>query len=238
MHDCMITKQCMEVTATGEWLDRGDPALRDMELNVDYVDRCTPSVAGTIFFFVCFILLCAFVMLNLVIAVILNNFESYSQKMDLPVSEEDFSEFATEWGRIDRFGTYYIKIVQFPKLLKSIRAPLGVKTLPRELQKSDSGASTPHVQHAQSRGENPLQRHPQGARESRRRPRQPRGIRSRGFERHPRARIGRGVGSGGGDRHRRRASFLRRGVRAVRVEGEARPAKGAAKKTQAEEAEE
>ena len=136
MHDCMITKQCMEVKATGEWLDRGDPALRDMELNVDYVDRCTPSVAGTIFFFVCFILLCAFVMLNLVIAVILNNFESYSQKMDLPVSEEDFSEFATEWGRIDRFGTYYIKIVQFPKLLKSIRAPLGVKTLPRELQKT------------------------------------------------------------------------------------------------------
>ena len=136
MHDCMITEQCMEVTATGEWLDQGDPALRGMVLNVDYVDRCTPSVAGTIFFFVCFILLCAFVMLNLVIAVILDNFESYSQKMSLPVSDEDFTEFATEWGRIDRFGTYYIKIGQFPKLLKSIRAPLGVKTLPRELQKT------------------------------------------------------------------------------------------------------
>ena len=144
MHDCMISKRCVEILNgpnAGTWLDKDDlesprSALLDgLDAFDDYRDRCTPSTAGTIFFFVAFILLCAFVMLNLVIAVILDNFESYSKTADLPVSDDDFAEFASEWGKMDRFGTYYVKVQQFPRLLRRIRAPLGVKTLPKDMQK-------------------------------------------------------------------------------------------------------
>ena len=74
-------------------------------------------------------------MLNLVIALILDNFQSYSGNVDLPVGEEDFTHFALEWGRIDRTGSYYIAFEKLPKLLKRLSAPLGVKNLPKGMIK-------------------------------------------------------------------------------------------------------
>ena len=117
-------------------VDKGDPLLDGLRLGEDgYEDRCTPSYIGTIVYFVLFILICGFVMLNLVIAVILDNFQSYSGNVDLPVSEEDFTHFALEWGRIDRTGSYYIAVEKLPKLLKRLSAPLGVKNLPKGMIK-------------------------------------------------------------------------------------------------------
>ena len=111
MHDCMIEDLCVEILTgsdAGTYYDSGDSRLSSMTANTDYVDRCTPSPELTIFFFLLFILMCAFVMLNLVIAVILDNFESYSQKEELPVSEEDLASFSAAWGKFDRGHTYYI----------------------------------------------------------------------------------------------------------------------------------
>ena len=117
-------------------MDGGDPLLDGLRLGEDgYEDRCTPSYIGTIVYFVLFILICGFVMLNLVIAVILDNFQSYSGNVDLPISEEDFTHFALEWGRIDRGGSYYIAVEKLPKLLKRLSAPLGVKNLPKGMIK-------------------------------------------------------------------------------------------------------
>ena len=76
------------------------------------------------------------VLLNLVIAVILDNFESYNQAEDLPVSESDFGEYAYEWGKLDRFASYYIKVQQLPTLLKRLNAPLGFKSSPSDMQKA------------------------------------------------------------------------------------------------------
>ena len=85
-------------------------------------------------FTVSFILLCGFVMLNLVIAVILDNFESYSQSFALPVSDEDFGAFVEEWSKIDR-AAGYVKYDRLPELLQRIRAPLGLKSLPKDLRR-------------------------------------------------------------------------------------------------------
>jgi hypothetical protein len=74
-------------------------------------------------------------MLNLVIAVILDNFESYSQSFALPVSDEDFGEFVEEWSKIDRRASYYVKYDRLPELLQRIRAPLGLKSLPKDLRR-------------------------------------------------------------------------------------------------------
>ena len=144
MHDCMTTSACVEIRtsagpyAVGEYVDLDEVddlksyAFRAEE---DYVDRCTPGVGVTVFYFVSFILLCGFVMLNLVIAVILDNFESYSQSFTLPVSDEDFGEFVEEWSRIDRRASYYVKVARLPELLQKIRAPLGLKSLPKDLRR-------------------------------------------------------------------------------------------------------
>jgi hypothetical protein len=138
MHDCMIEKECVEMLtgdAAGEWLDSGSSALKGLIEDTDFINRCTPSKGGTVIFFCIFVLLCAFVMLNLVIAVILDNFESYNKAEDLPVSESDFGDYAYEWGKLDRYSSYYIKITQFPTLLKRLNAPLGFKSIPSDLQK-------------------------------------------------------------------------------------------------------
>ena len=146
MHDCMTTSECVEILTTkgayvaGTYVDLDE--VDDLKASPtffvadeDYVDRCTPDVGVTVFYFVSFILLCGFVMLNLVIAVILDNFESYSQSFALPVSEEDFGEFAEEWSKIDRRASYYMKYDRLPELLRRIRAPLGIKSLPKDLQR-------------------------------------------------------------------------------------------------------
>lgn len=137
MHDCMIEKGCMEVltgTNAGNWFDPKAPELDGLTEDTDFINRCSPSKEGTVIFFIVFVLLCAFVMLNLVIAVILDNFESFNQSDSLPVSESDLSEFAHEWGRLDMFSTYYIKVSQLPKLLKAVNAPLGFKSIPDDIQ--------------------------------------------------------------------------------------------------------
>ena len=73
--------------------------MKGLTEDTDYISRCSPSPFGAVLFFCVFVLLCAFVMLNLVIAVILDNFESYNNAEELPVSDSDFQEFAYEWGR-------------------------------------------------------------------------------------------------------------------------------------------
>ena len=139
MHDCMVYRKCYEIQVgpyAGTYVDKDDPLLDELRLGEEgYEDRCTPSYIGTIVYFVLFILICGFIMLNLVIAVILDNFQSYSGNVDLPVSEEDFTHFALEWGRIDRTGSYYIAVEKLPKLLKRLSAPLGVKNLPKGMIK-------------------------------------------------------------------------------------------------------
>ena len=139
MHDCMVYRNCYEIQVgeyAGTYVEKEDSRLDGLPLGDDgYEDRCTPSYVGTIAYFVLFILICGFVMLNLVIAVILDNFQSYSGNVDLPVSEEDFTQFALEWGRIDRSGSYYIPADKLPKLLRRLSAPLGVKNLPKAMIK-------------------------------------------------------------------------------------------------------
>jgi hypothetical protein len=144
MHDCMTTSACVEILTpvgpyvAGDYADFGELAefkKLEFKANEDYVDRCTPDVGVTVFYFVSFILLCGFVMLNLVIAVILDNFESYSQSFALPVSDEDFGAFVEEWSKIDRRASYYVKYDRLPELLQRIRAPLGLKSLPKDLRR-------------------------------------------------------------------------------------------------------
>ena len=99
MHDGMTTSACVDIlTPVGPYVadyvayfgELAEFKKLEFKANEDYCRTGTPDVKATVFYFVSFILLCGFVMLNLVIAVILDNFESYSQSFALPVSDEDF----------------------------------------------------------------------------------------------------------------------------------------------------
>ena len=78
MHDTMIVTDCILVQdpSTGElsYVDQDDPGWSSLDEKY-YTNQCSPHPVIAIIFFCFFILLCAFVMLNLVIAVILDNFE-------------------------------------------------------------------------------------------------------------------------------------------------------------------
>jgi len=107
MHDCMVIRKCVlyRDPASGEesYLDFADPTWEDKD-EMYWTNQCTPSSVGAIIYFCAFIILCAFVMLNLVIAVILDNFQSQGHEDEAPVSKENMTRF-TEAGGVLRTST-------------------------------------------------------------------------------------------------------------------------------------
>ena len=138
MHDTMIVTDCILVQdpSTGElsYVDQDDPGWSSLDEKY-YTNQCSPHPLISIVYFCFFILLCAFVMLNLVIAVILDNFESSSKDSECPVSKHDLQTFVTVWSREDPFASYYIPSVKLEKVVLSIQAPLGAKGMGRKAAK-------------------------------------------------------------------------------------------------------
>ena len=130
MHDTMIQSDCVLVQdpATGN-LSYVDYDAVDWD-NLDkkyWTNQCSPHTFISVAYFCLFILLCAFVMLNLVIAVILDNFQSTSKDFECPVSKHDMENFVEVWSRLDPKATYYIPATKLERLVMSIQRPLGVK---------------------------------------------------------------------------------------------------------------
>jgi hypothetical protein len=116
MQDCMVTSMCVQVTddvrlpgasstsaaslAAGTWLDAGDARLAQLPAGA-FVNRCSPSPIAAVLYFCSFVLLCGLVLVNFVIAVIIDNFErSSSQGSDLPISKallDSFVQVRVAW---------------------------------------------------------------------------------------------------------------------------------------------
>lgn len=79
--------------AAGSWLNPGDPALASIPPDA-VINRCSPSPIAAVAFFCSFVLLCGLVLVNFVIAVIIDNFQSSCQTDDLPVSKASVDEFS------------------------------------------------------------------------------------------------------------------------------------------------
>jgi hypothetical protein len=60
-------------------------------------------------FFIVFLLLVYFVMLNLFVSIILKNFSDQSRLETSKVTPTDFEEFAKAWARVDPIGTSFIR---------------------------------------------------------------------------------------------------------------------------------
>ena len=85
---------------------------------------------GGLLFFVSFMLIAAFVVLNLVVAVILENFSSLgSMRPDL-VSKDDIETFKETWAEFDPDSTLKVPSKVLPDLVLSIPPPMGIKGVP------------------------------------------------------------------------------------------------------------
>ena len=139
MHDCMITKDCVyyQDPASGDvtYYNQEDSFWQDLDEDT-YTNQCTPHPVGAIIFFCFFCILCAFVMLNLVIAVILDNFQNNSKTSELGVSKEDMMHFTDVWMRLDPRATYYIPAEKLPRVIGAMDHPVGTRGLSKREAKT------------------------------------------------------------------------------------------------------
>ena len=91
--------------------------------------NCGSSLA--IPFFISFQIIGSFVFLNLVVAVILENFEKMSNVNTDLVSTSDLELFSEAWAKYDPDADNYIPVTDVPDLLLDVPKPLGVKGRPR-----------------------------------------------------------------------------------------------------------
>ena len=86
------------------------------------------GVPGAPAYFVTFVILGTFVTLNLLIAVVVDNFSnSKKEEMGENVTDENVGEFERAWRRIDRDASGYINREDVAELIKRTPPPLGVK---------------------------------------------------------------------------------------------------------------
>lgn len=161
MHDCMIQTVCISVVQpfinaagevvsttaeTGTWFSHGDDMLHGAPSGATQ-NRCGPPILLTVAYFMTFVLMCAFLLLNLVIAVILDNFQSSTNNEELEVSQGNLLNFAEIWSQMDPKCTMYIPTLRLPRLLELVEPPLGVAGMahiPLEVQNIVMGVDIPN----------------------------------------------------------------------------------------------
>ena len=100
------------------------PALCDPEIQVKEVrETCGTPAAWP--FFITFIFNCCFLMLNLFIAVIMDNFIFLFQDESL-LGPHQLDEFLWAWSEYDPAGTGYLRHYEICPLLRQLSPPLGM----------------------------------------------------------------------------------------------------------------
>ena len=90
-----------------------------------YPTDCGSSFAPVLFFFT-FKLVCQFVLLNIVVAVVLDNFSELREWNPKLVSEHDLNDYADQWGNLDPSASGVLKADACIELLLNLKAPLGL----------------------------------------------------------------------------------------------------------------
>ena len=134
MHDTMERSRCYEITHaqtladcqnTCQYVGKGNPLLEFLTKDDDYTNRCGQHPIISILYFCTFVVMCAFLLLNLVIAVIIGNFEEAS--IDYMVNKDTVRNFVNCWKELDPKATHYIDAEQIGELVEMLEPPLGVK---------------------------------------------------------------------------------------------------------------
>ena len=83
--------------------------------------------AGAPVYFITFVIFGSFITLNLLIAVVLDNFSNSKKEEGVTVTDDDIDAFAVAWSRVDPRATGFIPVTRVATLIKLAPPPLGVK---------------------------------------------------------------------------------------------------------------
>uniref|UniRef100_A0A674PGM0 Sodium channel protein n=1 Tax=Takifugu rubripes TaxID=31033 RepID=A0A674PGM0_TAKRU len=121
-----------QITTSGGWDTLLSPILNKREPDCDsqlehpgnsYKGNCgNPSVG--IFFFVSYIIICFLIVVNMYIAVILENFSVATEESAEPLSEDDFEMFYEVWERFDPDATQFIEYSKLSDFADALDPPL------------------------------------------------------------------------------------------------------------------
>uniref|UniRef100_H2ZHJ2 Sodium channel protein n=1 Tax=Ciona savignyi TaxID=51511 RepID=H2ZHJ2_CIOSA len=112
------------VTSAG-WNDVMDPLMntRDCEVSSHLAPgNCGDPVAAVIYF-VAFICIVFLVIVNMYIAIILENFDEIFKQDESGVSQGDFETFYMVWGRYDPRATQFVTLTELSNLLHDLHPP-------------------------------------------------------------------------------------------------------------------
>uniref|UniRef100_A0A8C3A471 Sodium channel protein n=1 Tax=Cyclopterus lumpus TaxID=8103 RepID=A0A8C3A471_CYCLU len=123
-----------QITTSAGWDSLLAPILNKREPDCDsqmehpgnsYKGNCgNPSVA--IFFFVSYIIICFLIVVNMYIAVILENFSVATEESGEPLSEDDFEMFYEVWERFDPDATQFMEYSKLSDFADALDPPLRI----------------------------------------------------------------------------------------------------------------
>ncbi|XP_057189526.1 sodium channel protein type 4 subunit alpha-like isoform X1 [Triplophysa rosa] len=123
-----------QITTSAGWDNLLDPILNNSpeECNSNYVNTGTntkgncgnPSVGIT--FFVSYIIISFLIVVNMYIAIILENFSVATEESTEPLSEDDFEMFYEVWEKFDFEATHFIEYSKLSSFADSLSEPLRI----------------------------------------------------------------------------------------------------------------
>uniref|UniRef100_A0A3B3UAW7 Sodium channel protein n=1 Tax=Poecilia latipinna TaxID=48699 RepID=A0A3B3UAW7_9TELE len=123
-----------QITTSAGWDGLLAPILNKREPDCDskiehpgnfYKGNCgNPSVG--IFFFVSYIIICFLIVVNMYIAVILENFSVATEESAEPLSEDDFEMFYEVWERFDPDATQFVEYNKLSDFADALDPPLRI----------------------------------------------------------------------------------------------------------------
>ncbi|GFH11377.1 EF-hand domain-containing protein [Haematococcus lacustris] len=136
MQDTMLQDSCVLLLANvtvniagkalqlpaGTYLDKDADAEALAQLPAQAVeDQCSILPALSILFFISFMLLCSYLLLQLIIAVLQYNQET------LVIQQDHMWAFIETWEKLDEYGDGFIDVWELTSLLSAVPPPMGVK---------------------------------------------------------------------------------------------------------------
>lgn len=125
------------LSTSAGWNDVLDPLMEETDCNnTHYIDSLGVPQASTggdcsiqplaVGFFLLYLFISFMVIINMYIAVILENFNQAHEQEEIGITEDDFDMFYAVWERYDPHATQYMKLECLSDFIDLLEAPLGI----------------------------------------------------------------------------------------------------------------
>ncbi|NXG43481.1 SCN4A protein, partial [Psilopogon haemacephalus] len=121
-----------QITTSAGWdallvpmLKSSNSCAPNLNLTNEQRNNCTNKGVG-ILFFVSYVIISFLIVVNMYIAVILENFSVATEESTDPLSEDDFDMFYETWGKFDPQATQFIEYSALPDFADALAGPLRI----------------------------------------------------------------------------------------------------------------